>query len=219
MNDDRLLFGSGVEVFSFDLENKKYSVEFDLTEGEFNKCNPNLNEGISFMNPASTFRFIASGYYLNYVLIRDEIEKLFEDKEKYKKIPYLIFPLFFSFRHFAELKLKSVYLDLFMKKPNKLNHDLLTLIKEFKKNLGEIENADVKDNLMEDVIRNVEFLIQSFSEFARIEPKSDYYRFYLDRNLKIEKLKVELDFDRHINLMQDITIQISELYKNVMNSL
>lgn len=211
MENDELVYGSGVEVFGFDLRNKTYSVEFDLVDETFEK-----HKEISYLNPATTFRFIASGYYLNYILIRDEIERLFDDNKQYTRIPHLIFPLFFSFRHFVELKMKSLFFDIFKRKPKKLTHDLLTLVKDMRRELIELDGKSLRSDFVKETHSNLDSLESCLKEYIQIEPKTDFYRFYLDKDLKVEKLRVELEFDVHTDIMNRITVEVSELYKKTL---
>jgi len=213
LEQDKLKFGSGVEVFSYDLKNKYYSVEFDLLDNEISlESGINLKPERSFMNPSSTLSFIANGYYMNYMLIKDEIESLFLKSEKHKKIPYLIFPLFYSYRHFVELKLKSVYISIVRKKP-KINHDLLSLVKKIKSEIKSDIHITESSTFSNQIYAVLDLLIKDFNEFAEVEPKPDFYRYYFDIKLNIDKYKVELDFDKHIKLLKRITSNMSDLLK------
>lgn len=92
-----------------------------------------------------------------------------------------VFPILFLYRHFVELQLKSiiVQLDNFTQQPIKKlkTHDLLLLWQHIKKNLQHLSDSQVNVN-------GISVLDQLIGELAAIDPDSFHARYPVDTNFQ-----------------------------------
>lgn len=190
--------GSGLSKHFIEYESKKVGIDFSGIS----------SDGQCFRNDASILFFCANSYKSAFICLDKELNSRFENNIIAKDIEHLILPYYFNFRHYVELSLKALIVNL-TKESSKITHDLQTLM------TGVLDNIDILkfdentpaifctkekyDNTKSEVIKLAQELNKKITEYQKFECAVEYYRYIFEKDkndLSLKHDKIELDYSQ-----------------------
>lgn len=200
--------GSGAKTISLDKDEINIKVDFDLPK----------NFGYSLLNYGDILFFASSSYLRNYILLKNEILKMYNKELKninMNKVEYYIMPLFFSFRHHIELRLKALYINLFDEAYSE-RHNLLLLSNDIKNRLVYLDLDDCTN--IKIALTYLERIIDNIKIYEKTETTSEYFRFIIGKKVTITDKTIHLTND-HIILFDEIIKQLGDFELYIKNNI
>ena len=198
--------GSGLSEHCIEYESKKVWVDFSGIS----------SDGQCFRNDASILFFCANSYKSAFICLDKELKTRFENNIMSKDIEHLILPYYFNFRHYVELSLKALIVNLTKESP-KMTHDLQTLILCVLNNIDILKfdestpaifcTKEKYDKIKSEVIKLAQDLKAKINEYQKLECAVEYYRYIFEKDkddLSLKHNKIELDYNQTHSLFFEI---------------
>ncbi len=190
--------GSGLSKHFIEYESKKVGIDFSGIS----------SDGQCFRNDASILFFGANSYKSAFICLDKEVKTRFENNIMAKDIEHLILPYYFNFRHYVELSLKALIVNLTKESP-KITHDLQTLISCLLDNIDSLQfdestpaifcTKEKYDKTKSEVIKLAQELSKKITEYQKLECAVEYYRYIFEKDkndLSLKHDKIELDYNQ-----------------------
>lgn len=201
--------GTGAYYSHFDSEELTASLDFS------GKCPLYPGDTQCYRNDSTVFLYVAHSYLYAYCEIMESIRRAFEAKQV-KMVQHLIIPVYYLFRHYMELELKSFYMALSKDRADNI-HNLLQLYAPVQTLTYECDGAeksgseeDFQKNKKEALIR-LETIKKLIQQYQQIEPYEEFYRYLYDKKINLTVSEVSFDYVKQDAFFSKITKVFSEL--------
>lgn len=193
-----MLAGSGLSKHFIECKSKKVGIDFSGIS----------SDGQCFRNDASILFFCANSYKSAFICLDKELDFRFENNNAIKDIEHLILPYYFNFRHYVELSLKALIVNLTKESP-KITHDLQTLMTCVLEDIDILKfdestpamfcTQENYDKTKSEVIKLAQELNKKINEYQKHECAVEYYRYIFEKDkndISLKHDKIELDYNQ-----------------------
>lgn len=201
--------GSGAYYSHYNPEKKSASLDFS-------GCFPFYpGDTACYRNDSTVFLYVAHSYLSAYYEIKRAIREGFDENQE-KRVQHLIIPVYYLYRHYVEMELKSFFMALKKERADN-THELLRLhasVQVLTENCDGIEGnckADEFGKIKKEAIDHLNVLKNLIEQYQQMEPFHEFYRYLYDSRINLPVTEVNFDYAKHDELFTRITKELQAL--------